>query len=156
MVALVGGVLGLALRTLGRRILGVLLAATGAAVAVVGALRLRPGVSAVQDKVRQVSLMDDYTLDPTGWNFGYAAAGALVLLAALVMLARAGRWPTRADRFRRQAELVATGEDAVLVTDPALWWKAQDAGTDPTSPESSTDSDVGTRLTRIRQSSAAG
>lgn len=133
-VGLVGGVLGLALRTLGRRILALLLAANGAAVVVIGVLRLRPGVSAVQDKVRQVSLTDDYTLDPTGWNFGYAAAGVFILSAALLMLTRAGRWPTRADRFRRQAELSAAGEAAALVSDPALWWKAQDAGTDPTLP----------------------
>ncbi len=145
-VALAGGVLALALRSVGRRVLGGVLALAGVGITVIGALRLRPGAGAVQDKVRQVSLMDDYRLDPTFWNYGYAAAGLLILLAAALMLLRAGRWPSRADRFQRQAETAVAHLDpsAQMLApdaDPSLWWKAQDAGVDPTgAPELNTDS----------------
>ena len=73
-VVLAGTVLALALRRTGRRVLAVLLAVAAAAIAVVGLLRLRPGVAQVTEKVRQVSLTNDFQLTGTGWSYGYAAA----------------------------------------------------------------------------------
>lgn len=128
-VALAGWLLVLVLRTRGRQVVGVLLALTGAGAVVVGSLGLRPSDAAVRTSVRQVSLVESYGLTSTGWSWGYAAAGALVLAGGLLVALTAMRWPTRPDRFTRTAAVAAatTAED-----DPAAVWRAQDAGLDPT------------------------
>ena len=128
-VALAGWLLVLVLRTRGRQLVGLLLALTGAGVVVLGVLRMRPSAEAVRTQVRQVSLADQFGLVATGWSYGYAAAGLLVLVGGLLVMATAARWPRRADRFSRSAAVAAatTAED-----DPAAVWRAQDAGLDPT------------------------
>ena len=128
-VALAGWLLVLVLRTRGRRLVGLLLALAGAGVVVVGVLGLRPSEAAVRSEVRQVSLADQFGLAATGWSYGYAATGSLVLAGGLLVVVTAPRWPRRADRFTRSAAVAAaTAAD----DDPAAVWRAQDAGLDPT------------------------
>jgi uncharacterized membrane protein (TIGR02234 family) len=129
-VALVGTVLILALRTRGRRVVGVLLAAVGAGIAVVGAIRLRPSAEAVLTQVREVSLADQFALNPTAWPWIFAGAGGLIMVGAMLTAVTAGRWPSRADRFQRTAAVrpVDVSDEAADV------WKAMDAGLDPTLP----------------------
>jgi len=128
-VALAGWLLVLVLHTRGRQLVGVLLVLAGAGAVAVGSLGLRPSDAAVRTSVRQVSLVESYGLVATGWSWGYAAAGVLVLAGGLLVAATAPRWPSRPDRFTRTAAVAAatTAED-----DPAAVWRAQDAGLDPT------------------------
>ncbi|MBP2415560.1 Trp biosynthesis-associated membrane protein [Microlunatus capsulatus] len=128
-VALAGWLLVLVLRTRGRQVVGVLLALTGAGVVVAGSLGLRPSDAAVRTSVRQVSLVESYGLVATGWSWGYAAAGVLVLAGGLLVAVTAPRWPQRADRFTRTAAVAAA---TAAEDDPAAVWRAQDAGLDPT------------------------
>ena len=128
-VALAGWLLVLVLRTRGRQVVAVLLGLAGAGIAVLGALRPEPSASAVRTQVREVSLADQFALGSTGWAYGYAATGLLVLAGAVLVLTTAPRWPSRADRFRRDAP-AATATSAT--DDPAAVWRAQDAGLDPT------------------------
>ena len=128
-VALVGWLLVLVLRTRGRQVLGALLTLTGAGATLVGALGLRPSAAAVRTQVREVSLADQFSLEATGWSYGYAAAGLLVLAGGLLVLVTAPRWPVRADRFTRRTEAAAA---TAAEDDPAAVWRAQDAGLDPT------------------------
>jgi uncharacterized membrane protein (TIGR02234 family) len=129
LVGLAGGLLMLVLASRGRRVVAVILALVGAGMAVVGFLRLRPGADAVRTQVRTVSLSDQYSLAATPWPWLYAAAGLLVLLAAAMTLASAGRWPQRLDRFRRGRDDDSTNR---LLDDPTDAWRALDAGLDPT------------------------
>lgn len=128
-VALAGWLLVLVLGTRGRQVVGVLLALAGAGAAVVGSLGLRPSDAAVRTSVRQVSLVEQYGLVATGWSWGYAGSGLLILAGGVLVALTAPRWPRRPDRFTRTAAVAAatTAED-----DPAAVWRAQDAGLDPT------------------------
>lgn len=128
-VALAGWLLVLVLRTRGRQVVGVLLALAGAGAVAVGSLGLRPSDAAVRTSVRQVSLVESYGLTATGWSWGYAAAGVLVLVGGLLVALTAARWPSRPDRFTRAA---AVAEATTAEDDPAAVWRAQDAGLDPT------------------------
>jgi uncharacterized membrane protein (TIGR02234 family) len=153
-VALAGWLLVLVLRTRGRRLVGLMLALTGAGGVAVGLLGLRPSAEAVRTQVRQVSLADQFALVATGWSYGYAATGLLVLVGGLLVVATAPRWPRRADRFTRSAAAAAatTAED-----DPAAVWRAQDAGLDPTTvsePEHRLAPDVRPRRLRDTMGSA--
>jgi len=128
-VALAGWLLVLVLSTRGRQVVGVLSTLTGAGVALLGALAPEPSPDAVRSQVREVSLADQFALAATGWSYGYAAAGLVVLAGGALVLLTAGRWPRRRDRFSRAAVVPAiTG----AATDPAAVWRAQDAGLDPT------------------------
>ena len=128
-VALAGWLLILVLRTRGRRLVGLLLALTGAGIAVVGVWGLRPSEAAVRTQVRQVSLADQFALEATGWSYGYAVTGLIVLAGGLLVAGTAAHWPRPADRFTRSTAVAAatTAED-----DPAAVWRAQDAGMGPT------------------------
>ncbi|WP_375425191.1 Trp biosynthesis-associated membrane protein [uncultured Friedmanniella sp.] len=133
-VALAGWLLVLVLRRRGRQLVGVLSAVTGAAVAVLGAVRPRPNAATVQAGIREVSLADQFALTASLWPYVYAAAGLLVLAAGVLVTTTAARWPQRADRFSRAA---ATAR-VTAADDPAAVWRAQDAGLDPTA-EARTD-----------------
>lgn len=127
-VTLAGTLLMLVLRVRGRRVVAVLLALTGLAIALIGVLRIRPSSEAVLTQVREVSLADQFALDATAWPWIFAAAGVLVLGGALLTLVTAGRWPTRADRFEREGP----ARPVAPTDEPADVWKAMDAGMDPT------------------------
>lgn len=128
-VGLAGTLLVLALRVRGKQVVAVLLALTGTGMAVTGLLRLRPTSSAVRTKLREISLADQFTLEPTGWTWVYAAAGLMMATGAVVMVLRAARWPQRADRFERTGSAAA---EITVDTDSSVLWKAMDAGVDPT------------------------
>lgn len=141
LVALAGALLGLVLRSRGRRVLGVLLVLTGAGVVVLGLTRPRPASGTVRSRVLEVSLADQFALAGTAWPYVYAAAGLLALAAAVLMVLTAARWPSRASRFERpgttQADEAApqgVPADALREDDPAALWRLLDAGVDPTAP----------------------
>jgi uncharacterized membrane protein (TIGR02234 family) len=129
-VVLAGTLLALVLRARGRRVVGALLALAGAGGALLGALRPRPSAGAVRSQVREVSLADQFALDPTAWPWVFALSGVVVLGAATLMLATAGRWPVRTARFDR-SPTAAAGRLPDL-DDPAAVWRSLDSGVDPT------------------------
>ena len=94
--------------------------------AVLGVLRVRPSAEAVRDQIRTISLADQFSLSATAWPWVYAAAGAVVVLAALITVLRSDRWPRRTTRFERATAVSSAGEH------PAEAWQAMDAGLDPT------------------------
>lgn len=142
LVVLAGVLLGLVLKSRGRRVLGVLLLLTGAGVVVLGLTRPRPASGTVRSRVLEVSLADQFALLGTPWPYVYGVAGLLVLAAAGVMALTAPRWPSRAGRFERPVAgrpgqtlppAAATGANAE--DDPAALWRLLDAGVDPTATE---------------------
>ena len=122
-VTLAGVLLLLVLRTKGRRVLAVLMAAAGIGMMVTGALQSAPDADAVRTRVRQVSLTDQFALGTTAWPWVYAVAGLVVLLGAVLLWLGAPRWTAAVSRFDR------SGQGA---EDPAQAWKDLDAGRDPT------------------------
>lgn len=100
---LAGALLLLALRARGRQVAGVALALLGVGMTLAG---LMTGSS--------------------GWPIAYAAAGALIVVGAVVTIFTSPRWPSRPDRFRTYDE-------------PVDLWRAQDAGLDPTADAAGPD-----------------
>jgi uncharacterized membrane protein (TIGR02234 family) len=141
LVVLAGALLGLVLRSRGRRVLGVLLVLAGAGVVVLGVSHPRPSSSTVQSRVLEVSLADQFALEGTPWPYVYGVAGLLVVAAATLMTVSAGRWPSRAARFERpvagaaQTTTGTLGAGALSEDDPAALWRQLDAGLDPTAAE---------------------
>ena len=131
-VALAGTLLLLVLRARGRRVVGALLLVIGAAIAIVGVLRLQPSAEAVRSQMREVSLADAFQLSPTVWPWVFALAGVLVAGGAVLTMITAAAWPSASDRF--QAGVASAGSSAE--DDPAELWKALDAGVDPTTDAS--------------------
>jgi uncharacterized membrane protein (TIGR02234 family) len=131
-VALAGTLLVLVLRAKGRRVVAVLLAAVGVGLTLVGTLRVPPGSDTVRSRMREVSLVDQYALSPTGWPWVFAVAGVLVVLGAGALLVGAPHWSSSAARFERPASPDGGEPIADLSEDPAALWKALDAGIDPT------------------------
>jgi len=128
LTVLAGTLLMLALRVRGRQIVGALLGLLGIGLVLVGVLRRAPSQTLVRQQVLDISLLDSAVLRSTVWPWVYAGAGALVLAGGVLTVLRCGRWPSRTDRFRRDPAPVAT----VSPEDPAVLWKAMDAGIDPT------------------------
>lgn len=151
-VVLAGALLMLTVRTLGRRIVGVLVGLAAIAMTGMGLFPQQPGAHEVSSKVRQATLRNAGQLHLQGWNFGYAAAGLLALAGAVLMVLFAHRWPRRPDRFTRSSAAgtrPGTGADGSrgtaattgpgasgdgTETDHDELWKAIDAGQDPTDP----------------------
>jgi uncharacterized membrane protein (TIGR02234 family) len=146
LVVLAGALLGLVLRSRGRRVLGVLLVLTGAGVVVLGLTRPRPASGTVRSRVLEVSLADQFALAGTAWPYVFGVAGLLVVGAAGVMALTAPRWPSRAARFERPGagqlpgQVAPSAPDGVADDgrrddDPAVLWRLLDAGVDPTAPD---------------------
>lgn len=152
-VVLAGALLMLTVRTLGRRIVGVLVGLAAIAMTGMGLFPRQPGAGEVASKVRQATLRDAGQLHLQGWNFGYAAAGLVALAGAVLMVLFAHRWPRRPDRFTRNyvapgrlgsgddgsgesASASRTGVSPADGPEPDgdAIWKAIDAGQDPTDP----------------------
>ncbi|HEY5981668.1 MAG TPA: Trp biosynthesis-associated membrane protein [Microlunatus sp.] len=129
-VALAGVLLVLVLRRRGRRVLAVALAATGVGMIVTGAVQTAPDAEAVRNRVRQVSLTDQFALETTAWPWVYAVAGVAVLFGGLLLWRGAARWAERSDRFERSVTPGTAPAD--LSEDPGRAWKDLDAGLDPT------------------------
>jgi uncharacterized membrane protein (TIGR02234 family) len=125
LVVAAGALLLLTLSVRGRQVIAAILALVGCSMAVLGVLRVRPSAEAVRDQIRTVSLADQFSLSPTAWPWVYAAAGAVVVIAALITVLRSDRWPRRTTRFER-ATARSAGEH------PAEAWQAMDDGLDPT------------------------
>lgn len=143
-VVLVGALLMLTLRTLGRRIVGVVVALAAIGMGWTGLVPNEPGSSEVLSKVRQQTLRSVSDTHEVGWSFGYGAAAALAFCGALTMVLHAHHWPRRSDRFSRgQVPDVALAGRAVrhgsadssAASEPDDIWKAIDAGHDPTDPD---------------------
>lgn len=143
-VTLAGTLLALVLQVRGRRILAVLLAATGGGMVAAGALRTAPDADTVRSRVRQISLTDQFALEVTPWAWVYAIAGLVVVLAAVLLWVGAPRRTARVSRFERAPKTGPVQAD--LAADPASAWKDLDAGRDPTSDlvEPAGDPDVHT------------
>ncbi|NYI69629.1 hypothetical protein GGQ54_000189 [Naumannella cuiyingiana] len=132
-----GVLLLLATGRAGRRVVGIVLGALGAAIGVLGASRPAPPPAEVQARLRNLSLAEAWQLDPTPLPWLYALAGLVLVAAALTLAITAPRWPDRSARYRRTAPLAAD--------DPEGWWRALDAGDDPSQDASEVpDSDAGT------------
>lgn len=125
---LVAGLLSLVLRTWGRRLVGLLTALIGVGMAVIGGLHHQPDPAAVRSAIQQVSLSDRAGLSATAWVWAYLAAGVLTTGGAVLMLVRGSRWPSRAQRYQASA----ADKVSSVTSDPDTWWKALDAGVDPT------------------------
>ena len=139
-VTLAGVLLVLVLRRRGRRVLAVALAATGLGMIATGALQTAPDAEAVRNRVRQVSLTDQFALTTSAWPWVYALAGLAVVLGALLLWFGAARWAERSDRFSRSVAPTAASAD--LNDDPNRVWKDLDAGLDPTGDPDVGDPDV--------------
>jgi uncharacterized membrane protein (TIGR02234 family) len=128
LVTAAGTILLLTLGPRGRRIVAVILIGAGLAITVLGTLRTQPTAQVVQDQIRTVSLIDQFSLSATFWPAGYAAAGVLITVAAVITALWSGRWPRRAERFQRRSSRAAgqVGDQS------AEAWAALDAGLDPT------------------------
>jgi uncharacterized membrane protein (TIGR02234 family) len=148
-VTLAGVLLALVLRARGRRVLALLLAATGVGMVVTGALQTAPDADTVRSRVRQISLTDQFALEVTPWVWAYAVAGLLVVLGAVLLWLGAPTWTARVARFDRSPTPVGTPAD--LNADPAQAWKELDAGRDPTADpdERPADPDVRTGNQRV-------
>ena len=139
-VTLAGVLLVLVLRRRGRRVLAVALAATGLGMIATGALQTAPDAEAVRNRVRQVSLTDQFALSTSAWPWVYAFAGLLVVSGAVLLWFGAARWTERSDRFARS--IATTAGPADLNDDPNRVWKDLDAGLDPTGDPDLHDPDV--------------
>ncbi|MGI8458382.1 MAG: Trp biosynthesis-associated membrane protein [Propionibacteriaceae bacterium] len=130
-VLLAGTLLALALRARGRAVLGAVLAVAAVGGVVAGVLRPAPPRELVLTRLQAVTLGDTYQLESTAWSSVFVLAALLALAGGVLMLVRAGRWPTRAARFERAA---TSGQmvPAVPETSEAALWSALDAGVDPT------------------------
>ena len=84
LAGLAGALLLLALRAVGRRIMGGALALLGLGIVAAGVTAALGG--------------------PDRWPIGYAVAGALVATGGMVTLLTSTRWPSRAERFETRDE----------------------------------------------------
>ncbi len=127
LVAAAGALLLLTIAARGRRLVAVILVVVGLGMTALGLFRVRPTPEAVQDQVRTVSLIDQFSLSATSWPVVYACAGILIIGAALIIILRSGRWP-RSDRYSRSGGAT----ERPLGEQQAEAWAAMDAGIDPT------------------------
>ncbi|TDT33565.1 Trp biosynthesis-associated membrane protein [Naumannella halotolerans] len=125
LVVLAGILVLLAAGRRGRRVMGVLLGLLFAAMIALGVSAPQPNDSEVEATLQTMSLATEWTLAATGAAWLYVLAGLLGLVSAVILVVTAGRWPDRSSRYQRTAGPVAAD-------DPEGWWKAMDAGRDPT------------------------
>jgi uncharacterized membrane protein (TIGR02234 family) len=140
LVGLAGFGAALATRGFARRIVGVVIGLCGAAVVVLSALQFgAPPSSLVTDLTRPADPVGPAQLHPIGPSLAVLAGLLLTAAGVLVALGLGARRrlgsrydaPTRAPgQVPAAAADPATPEQADA--DPADWWKALDAGADPT------------------------
>jgi len=142
LVGLAGFGAALATRGLARRLVGVVIGLCGVAIAVLSGLQFSNApASLVTQLTRPADPVGAAALHPLGPALGVlagmllAAAGTLVLLGLGARRRLGSRYdaPTRsAGRAATPAQNRAAADSAEV--DPADWWKALDAGADPTVP----------------------
>jgi hypothetical protein len=127
-VVLAGVLLMLTLRRRGQQVTAVVIGG----VALVSGIALQfssPGSDEVFAEIRRHSLADSYQLHWTGGSLGYGLAALAVVAGAALTVLRAARWPSRSQRFDRRPPDAGYADPA---QDPSAFWKAMDAGEDPT------------------------
>jgi len=122
-LGLAGVVALAATQNLGRVLVGVVLAASGAGV-VVGTLRLLGDPGAAAARSRTLIGM----VETTGWPFAAVVGGVLLGLAGLLVAARGRRWAALSARYEAPA---AQAEQEPARPEVAAW-DALDRGEDPT------------------------
>jgi len=146
LVGLAGFGAALATHGFARRLVGVVIELCGLAIAVFAALQFgTPPVSLVTDLTRPAVPVGAAQLHPIGPVLA-VLSGALLAAAGTLVVLGLGAWrrlgsrydaPTRAGARRTDAAAASGGGTAVPdagEVDPADWWKALDAGADPTVP----------------------
>ena len=141
LVGLASAVAVFAVRGLGRRLVGGLLALAGAGVAF-SAVSAATGASALRHRAAAAVGVSQATVSGVGhsaWPWVTAAGGVLLLLAGLLVIARGRDWPGMSSRYeapRRRSVDPAPGSApqpaAKAAETPADLWKALDRGEDPT------------------------
>ena len=126
LVALIGAVLILVLRVRGRRLVGLLLAVIGIAMASAAAVPSGTSVSA---------------------RGAYPVGGLLVTAGGLLTMITAVRWPAPTERFERKEMPALTS-----TVEPADLWQAMDAGLDPTADPDVRKGDSGDTMRNANQS----
>lgn len=96
-VCLVGTVLALTLRRLGRRVLAVILALLAVGMVVAGVAHPRPSDAIILEELRKTTLTDAWTSAATVWPWLYAVAGVLVVGGAVLVFGSAGS-PSKVER----------------------------------------------------------
>ncbi len=143
-LALVGlAGLGAALATSGplRRLVGIVLFAAGATIAVRSALSLGAAPAGLAGSLtRPAELVGEAGLSPAGPILAMIG-GLLITVAGVLVIAGVGARPlgSRYERSQRSAGRRSEARPAGGATDPADWWKALDAGADPTEAPATTD-----------------
>lgn len=136
-LALVGlAGLGAALATSGlpRRLVGIVLLAAGAIIAVRSALSFGdPPAGVAGSLTRPAELVGAAQLSPVGPVLA-AVGGLLLAVAGILVIAGVGARPlgSKYERTRRSGGRRAEARPGGGAGDPADWWKALDAGADPT------------------------
>lgn len=120
-----GLLLALTLRARGRQGVGVLLVLVGLGAVALGVRPPAPSATQVEAALSTVTLAGDWQTAVTAWPRVFALAGALLVGAAVVVVRRAPRWPSRASRYE-------VGSAPARTDDPADVWRALDQGEDPT------------------------
>jgi uncharacterized membrane protein (TIGR02234 family) len=144
LVGLAGFGAALATRGIPRRLIGVVLALCGATLTARSALSFE---SPAPQLASQLSRPADPVGVPQLHAFGplLAVVGGLFLLAAGMLIALGAgarqRLGARYDAPAGRRPTPASGENTDAANDPADWWKALDAGTDPTATTAADSTD---------------
>ena len=136
LVALAGLGAALATRGLPRRLVGVVVLACGVTIGVLAAMSLTgPPAALAGSLTRPADPVGGPVLHPVGpW---LAVIGGAALLAAGVLIALGvGARQALGSRYDAPAGKAAAARMAAEPTDPGDWWKALDAGGDPTATSS--------------------
>jgi uncharacterized membrane protein (TIGR02234 family) len=128
------GALGLvATRGVLRRLIGVLVCASGVVAAVAALRSVRPGAADLADRAGAALGTASGTASAirhTGWGWAAVLGSLLVALSGAAAVLRGSRWPGMSARYEAPA---GAAPRAVTAEDSALeQWRALDRGEDPT------------------------
>ncbi|MGS0688553.1 Trp biosynthesis-associated membrane protein [Nakamurella sp. GG22] len=143
-LALVGlAGLGAALATAGplRRLVGIVLFAAGATIAVRSAVALGAAPAGLAGSLtRPAELVGEAGLSPAGPVLA-TTGGLLMAVAGVLVIAGVGARPlgSKYKRTQRSGDRRPDARPAGAAADPADWWKALDAGADPTEAPAARD-----------------
>ncbi|MFE3205072.1 TIGR02234 family membrane protein [Embleya sp. NPDC059237] len=132
LLGLAGGLAILATRTVGRTLIGALIALAGAGVTVLAVQGARDtsavdGEAAKKAAVEGVRAVD---VSHAVWPWFAAVGGVLIVLAGLFVVIRGRRWPGMSNRYEAPAGRGAAARQRTATN--ADLWNALDRGEDPT------------------------